>query len=777
MEKIFVVQEKNHGILTLTKLFDKYDSKSDVQTNDCDVKTDDNVDVDDDSYWCKEIINSFPIFSGAVTRLFNTKHGKNARDIDSALDNMMVGKSGNDRMNDDEKQKLKSLYVLFDKQYWELVNKYIIDSDIKDDKEDTNKIFKILLSKIADLMKNDNVTRSDRVIQLMAHIFGVWTILDCTHFLAMKRQYDKCKVKMDGNNSGSENGYENESTLYDTNECKSYLRQPKAAQVLAVMRLVGINKRMESNLIEIKTGEGKSLVLAVSACIFALLGLNSYCVSYAQLLTWRDYNQFQDLFIQLQVVEKIRYMTFTDLCLSLAREMADSDVILQMLSKTSNYTYNQNKGNRIDSANWSESQSVLLIDEVDVLFDQRYFGRLHKSFIPLKHDRECISKLLDVIWNLHKKFKRNTGQVMEMIKNTDAYSDCVCTFGFWMPLVDKAIITMIQDVQTFTHHAYIVRNDQIGYLFEDGIQYLQCGYKTTFAYYKEHQRGKISQKAIKRHKHILLRNARLSYAELPYRFGYIAGVTGTLSQLEISRKELLANKYKINKYTYIPTMFKKNQLIFNQYRDVNIVKSDSWRDQIIKEARTRMGSTNTKRPVLIFFEANGELQAFCDAYGCGMKDGCQCLILNEKLTINEKRKVIKDSCQLNTVTLCTKIFGRGIDFIVTDDRVNDLGGPHVIQTFFSDDISEEIQIKGRTARNGGNGSFSMVLNRKKVGMSDTYDKLNNKRLQMQKRANNEAFEQVKQCKIYHDKTIRLVQCVSEGNKDQVLKILMEFMNL
>jgi glycosyltransferase involved in cell wall biosynthesis len=37
------------------------------------------------------------------------------------------------------------------------------------------------------------------------------------------------------------------------------------------------------------------------------------------------------------------------------------------------------------------------------------------------------------------------------------------------------------------------------------------------------------------------------------------------------------------------------------------------------------------------------------------------------------------------------------------------GGVHVIQTFVSEDISEEVQIKGRTARQDNKGSFGMVL--------------------------------------------------------------------
>ena len=44
-----------------------------------------------------------------------------------------------------------------------------------------------------------------------------------------------------------------------------------------------------------------------------------------------------------------------------------------------------------------------------------------------------------------------------------------------------------------------------------------------------------------------------------------------------------------------------------------------------------------------------------------------------------------------------------------DQIVSVNGGVHVIQTFLSEELSEEIQIKGRTARQGENGSFSMVI--------------------------------------------------------------------
>ena len=117
---------------------------------------------------------------------------------------------------------------------------------------------------------------------------------------------------------------------------------------------------------------------------------------------------------------------------------------------------------------------------------------------------------------------------------------------------------------------------------------------------------------------------------------------------------------------------------------------------------------------------------------------------------------------------------------MTDDRVNKLGGPHVIQTFLSDDISEEIQIKGGTARNGGNCSFSMVLNLQKLRQrfakceSFAYNVLNEERKKLQKQSNDRVSKSVERYKVFHEKTKKLVEYLSTKNKEEVLQILTEF---
>jgi hypothetical protein len=61
------------------------------------------------------------------------------------------------------------------------------------------------------------------------------------------------------------------------------------------------------------------------------------------------------------------------------------------------------------------------------------------------------------------------------------------------------------------------------------------------------------------------------------------------------------------------------------------------------------------------------------------------------------------------VTLLSREQGRGLDFHCSDRAVEQTGGLHVVQTFLSEELSEEIQIRGRTARQKNKGSFELVL--------------------------------------------------------------------
>jgi hypothetical protein len=68
--------------------------------------------------------------------------------------------------------------------------------------------------------------------------------------------------------------------------------------------------------------------------------------------------------------------------------------------------------------------------------------------------------------------------------------------------------------------------------------------------------------------------------------------------------------------------------------------------------------------------------------------------------------------------LFSREHGRGLDFICDDDDVTRAGGVHVVQTFLSVEESEEVQIRGRTARQTNPGTYSLVLLKKDLDIID-----------------------------------------------------------
>ena len=244
----------------------------------------------------------------------------------------------------------------------------------------------------------------------MYFVFGQCWIVNI-NFFEMKKQHDEEEMKtqlMMEKKESNENVSCDTSTpiLYDIETCKSYLRQPKATQILAIMILFGLTqkqgsmKNMKPNLIEVKTGEGKSLVLAVAACVIGLLEFNAYCVCYGELLMSRDYQEFSELFIRLGVSKKVNYGLYGTACTKLIDQVFDLRFnVLDMICNSSNYVHPRALP-RQKHVTWDVKNTVLLVDEVDAFFDKRYFGRTRARTVKVKH--ECVSRILDQVWKLYK---------------------------------------------------------------------------------------------------------------------------------------------------------------------------------------------------------------------------------------------------------------------------------------------------------------------------------------------------------------------------------------
>lgn len=156
-------------------------------------------------------------------------------------------------------------------------------------------------------------------------------------------------------------------------------------------------------------------------------------------------------------------------------------------------------------------------------------------------------------------------------------------------------------------------------------------------------------------------------------------------------------------------MFGRNNLRFTEKDDIRIENRDDYLNAIKQEIDDRLvGKSTEKRAVLVFFESKQKLNEFYESRAL-LPIKQSVAVLTEEANSDEKEKTVKRATKSGQITLFTRTFGRGTDFVCFDQNVSANGGAHVIQTFLSEECSEEKQIKGRTARQGDSGSYGMIL--------------------------------------------------------------------
>ncbi|ETO10976.1 hypothetical protein RFI_26400 [Reticulomyxa filosa] len=584
------------------------------------------------------IVAEHNAFKGYNVALFNVK--TQAHDVEYVLRRM---DTKGDIIDAVRSEKLANKYKEFKDLYTKLVHGHLDENNKLTTLVNNTKMITRSIEQKPGAIQWDAGVRGE-VVSLVAHVFALWTLQNAQFYFDAK-------------------GVENQN---------SYLLQPHPAQVISIFRMLGIDeskKELISNLIQIGTGEGKSVTLAVTSCVLALLGFDVSCASYSEYLSCRDFKSFEPLFSALSVTDYIHYGTFNKLCERIINEGGDVRKLVESMIMP------DDEKKSADTLHVIRAK-VLLIDEVDVFFNKEFYGSCYSPAATLRHD--SITKLVDYIWNNKKSFLK-----LRDVKQSNEYKECCKVLKEWETLLDEAIKDMLDDIQKFESHRYQVSNDKIGYKEQDSICYnVRYGYKTLFAYYHEHAQNKISNESFKNNICISFRIGNFSYAEVPKSFCCIMGVSGTLKTLSAAEQEVVEKVYHVSKHTYIPSLFGDNKLIFADQKDIFIVEECDYFTTLKKEIDDRLVGKNpdTKRAVLVFFESKKQLIEFYESSNfVEMKRDA--IVMTEENINEEKEYLIKRATTSGQVGLFTRAFGRGTDF-----------------TFLSEELSEEVQIKGRTAR-------------------------------------------------------------------------------
>lgn len=596
--------------------------------------------------------------------MFNRKTSRN--DIDYVLQHI-------DGTNID-KMKLKELFHEYKRIYEKLIDDYLAPK-IDFDKFLSNLMLLINELKSRDSKKIDwNAKIENKLPKIIAHVFALWTLMCSSNFFNFSKN--------------------------------EYLFQPHPVQVIAIFRLLGLGythgfkkvlintsknifgydegTSLRNNLIEIGTGEGKSVTLAVTAVIFSLLGFNVYCVCYSEYLSGRDYQAFKSLFLKLNLTKHIHYGTFSKICEDAINLKGDVRTTINKMISEDDQLLNH------DSAKTIETPRILLVDEVDVFFTKDFYGNSYNPITKLTD--ETIKDLIQNIWN-----EKNENLTINKVKSFKSYNQCINRFKIWSELIEEAVKSMILALKTFKNHQYCIKNDKIGYKYQDDINTnTSYGYNTLFAYIYENENGNISYQSMLESLGILIRIGSFSYAEIPLKhFNSIIGVTGTLKSTSKVQAKIIAETFQIKYNTYMPSVYpRSNKIDFDETKDV-LIDDEANHYKVITEEIKKKVRPPKPTAVFVVFESIKELNKF---YNSNEFEPLrlQAHALTEEANSSERKNLIDGSTIAGKITLFTRSFGRGTDFIVHDESVSINGGVHVIQTFLSEEYPEELQIRGKT---------------------------------------------------------------------------------
>ena len=615
-----------------------------------------------------------------------------------------------------KRKELHGHYLNFDKVYWDSVNKGLNENM----KEPT---MKECIDNAHRFISDNSLTINNRIIKAMAYIFSYWTLSLYSGRLVHFNDSESEKSDPEGNSTK-----------------KSSLRQPHPAQVIAIFRLLEIGESItmksdtsfswsfgvtgdttfgkvefNNHLVQIPTGEGKSVVLATTSTLLAMMGFNVDCACYSKYLSNRDFLEFKPLFDKFGVTKYISYGTFGQLCEQFINLRGD---IRQIVESTITGTSRGPKEDKILCR-----KRILLIDEVDTFFSPDFFGKLYEPFASIA-DRTLTSLVL-WLWD-----NRTKALPWKKVSESLEFNDCLKRFSYWKELIIDVVKGMVCDLKIFMKEIkkpnykseYIVVNDQIAYKEHDSYNpNIIHGYKTMFTYLQEYELKNISKENMMKALVARLYCGGFLFDKIPNQYNFIMGVTGTLKQFVDGPHGTLLNDYKISKFTYMPSVYGTNQLIFaeNTPEDVAILTNAEFLRIVPNEIKNRLQSRKAnagddyKRAVFVFFDSIENLKSFYDDPAfIELRD--HVIILSEDVSTANKEGIIRAAASTDQIVLMTRAFGRGTDFICNDKKLIDAGGVHVIQTFLSKQVAEEVQIKGRTARQGDHGSYSLML---------TYDEL------------------------------------------------------
>lgn len=491
---------------------------------------------------------------------------------------------------------------------------------------------------------------------------------------------------------------------------------PRDAQLLATLYLLDSRTVDHGRLLQVKTGEGKSLITAMLAATQVLLNKKPVdVITSSSVLAKRDASTegqrdfYNMLGISCSHNCTKQYQGF--------KECYSSDVVYgDSLSFQSDYLRTVFKG---DGLRGERAFTSVIVDEVDsMLIDES--AKIAKLATPI-----CGIEHLETMFILVSKQIENLGLSSEDLDDKELISK-----------LKKQITSLAQDlilpssednesklkviVPRFLHDFvgnqsknwassallalkmkenvdYVITLDENNEKIIAPVDYSSTGIvqKSTSWGDGLHQFLQIKHRLrITPESLTTSFISNMSYFKL---YGNnICGISGTLGGNK--EKQLLEEVYNIDT-AIIPTFKPK---IFKRYEDQVLQNEDEHKKAIIASS---ISEAKAGRGVLVICETITEGREIAK----NIRDLYSNFKVKEYLRSDDNNSDSELSVRPGDIIVATNLAGRGTD-IKTSKEVEDGGGLHVIVSFMPKNLRVEEQALGRTSRQGNKGSGELILN-------------------------------------------------------------------
>ena len=456
------------------------------------------------------------------------------------------------------------------------------------------------------------------------------------------------------------------------------------------VQLIGGFVLHEGSIAEMQTGEGKTLVSTLPSYLHALEGKGVHIITANEYLAKRDFEQMGRVheFLGLKVGLNISQMS--------PEEKKEAYSAHITYGTGNEFGFDYLRDNMVYDINQKVQRKLhyAIVDEIDsILIDEA------RTPLIIANKSSLGAELFYITADLMKSFKPDaeyefypeTKQIY--LKDEGAYM-IEAAFGI-DNLYDAEHQDLLHNVMQ-SLRAYVVMKKDVDYIVKDGKIILIDKFTGRIMEGRTFSEGLHQALEAKEGLEVTEENetqATITIQNYFRMYGSLAGMTGSATP----SKQEFSETYNLKVVT-IPTnkpiqRSDEDDLIFKDYQ--------SKINRIIKEVITlhELG-----RPILIGTTSIEQSEKLSDQL---KKHSIKHHILNAK-TEEDEARIISLAGQKGQVMIATNMAGRGTD-ILLGEGVKELGGLHIIGTERHESMRIDMQLRGRSGRQGDPGSSQFIV--------------------------------------------------------------------